>query len=118
MPVQPKKPCKWCGEYPARHFAYQCKENPKVRSYHITKHGKVAQTWWNVRRKWFDDNKADNYTCYLCGKWLTPAETTLDHVVPRSHDASLRYETSNLRPCCYTCNGLKGSKSLENYKKS
>lgn len=107
---QPKKPCKWCGEYPARHFAYQCKKNPKVRNYHIDKHGKQSKTWWNTRRRWFDEHKQDHYICYICGKWMTPAETTLDHVIPRSNRPDLRHEFSNLQPCCWHCNVAKGSK--------
>lgn len=47
-----------------------------------------------------------------------PSETTLDHVKSRSSRPDLRYEFSNLKPCCFTCNTLKGSKSVENYLKS
>ena len=72
----------------------------------------------NTRNLWCQDNPANDegyYVCYLCGRWLLPIETTLDHVVPRSHAPELRLDLDNLAPCCYTCNVEKGSKSLENY---
>lgn len=42
-------------------------------------------------------------------KWMTPKETTLDHVLPRGSHPELRYELSNLKPCCWDCNYKKGS---------
>lgn len=60
------------------------------------------------------DNLADYYNCYICGKYLTPLETTLDHVIPRSNfrNYANRHDYSNLKPCCATCNTEKGSKHL------
>lgn len=44
---------------------------------------------------------------------MDKSETTLDHVQPRSGAPDLRYEFSNLKPCCYACNSAKGSKRLD-----
>jgi 5-methylcytosine-specific restriction endonuclease McrA len=55
------------------------------------------------------DNKQEAYNCFYCGKFLWPAEVTLDHYHSRSRHPELRYELSNLRPCCWNCNGEKGS---------
>ena len=129
MPM-PSKPCGYCESL--THWPYQCYKNPHLkkwgwkgsRSYDkpITKsaktHGKSYVKWIKTRTQWFIENAADYYTCYLCHKSLMPYETTLDHVVPRSHDATLRYDFKNLKPCCYTCNSKKGSQSLENYLKN
>jgi len=80
----------------------------------IKRMGKQAKKWSETRARWFKKNKADGYTCYICGKFLTIDETTLDHVIPRSKRPDLRHEFYNLRPCCWTCNSKKGSKSLDN----
>lgn len=113
MPM-PSKPCKWCGSL--NHWPYQCFYNPKPRK-KIKLHGQHYSMWEHTRNKWFKDNWAESYECYLCGRYLLPTETTLDHIKPRSSNPELRYEMSNLAPCCMTCNTLKGSQSLENYKK-
>lgn len=110
MPM-PSKPCKWCNS--PKHWPYQCRLNEKARK-QIQK-GKHAKLWSNFRRQWFKDNWPNEqgfYECYLCGKWLRDYETTLDHVIPRSRAPHLRYESTNLRPCCSTCNVEKGSKVL------
>lgn len=73
----------------------------------MTKHKNL---WQKTRRKWFKENSSEFYTCYLCFRFLLPEETTLDHVIPRSARPDLRYELSNLEPCCWECNYKKGSK--------
>lgn len=85
---------------------------PVLRAAKLKSYGKWAKRWAKTRSQWFIENPADNYTCYLCGKYLNPEETTLDHVIPRSRAPELRYVMSNLRPCCMTCNSIKGSKVL------
>lgn len=74
---------------------------------------KAALKWDQTRRLWFKENHQESYTCYLCGKFLYKNQTTLDHVIPRSRAPHLRYEFSNLKPCCWDCNSEKGSKVLE-----
>jgi len=114
MPNKPLKQCKWCGDEQPSHYAYQCFDHPKrgIKA-HVSKGGtKHHLTWQRYRRKWFRENPQDYYVCYLCNKSLMPYETTLDHVIPRSRAPELRYEFSNLKPCCYTCNSDKGSKVL------
>jgi hypothetical protein len=49
--------------------------------------------------------------CYLCGQEFTrEREGGLDHVVPRSRGGTA---ADNLRPCCRTCNRLKGTRTLQ-----
>lgn len=122
----PTKPCKFCGTL--THWPYQCYKNPYLkkfgwkgsRLYNVPKvqktlrrRGKAHVNWMRTRRQWFIENPAEYYTCYICNKSLMPYETTLDHVIPRSRAPHLRYEMSNLRPCCYLCNSEKGSKVYE-----
>lgn len=117
LPMQ-VKPCKWCKNPEPRHHPFQCFKNPKYGKYKPPKATRKSLAMQDARRVWFQENPPNDegyYVCYLCGRWLIPAETTLDHVVPRSHAPELRLEPSNLAPCCYVCNSKKGSKSLEKY---
>lgn len=82
------------------------KKQPKP----LRKRGKHSLKWEAARAKWFKANEAPYYICYLCGKSLLKIDVTLDHVIPRSRAPKLRYEQSNLKPCCYPCNVDKGSK--------
>lgn len=109
-PFPNAKPCKFCES--KQHLSWQCYQNPKRQEQMKRKmsNGKQAIRWIITRKRWFRDNKQDYYICYLCGKSLTRAETTLDHIIPRSRAPELRYEFSNLAPCCWSCNSQKGSK--------
>lgn len=78
----------------------------------IKQAGKISKKWTSTRAQWFKDNPAEYYLCYLCSRRIDKSETTLDHVVPRSRAPHLRFEPSNLKPCCWTCNAEKGSKVL------
>lgn len=78
----------------------------------INQRGKVAKQWTETRNQWFIDNPAEFYVCYLCKKLIPKNETTLDHKIPRSRSPSLRFDPSNLAPCCWTCNGAKGSRVI------
>lgn len=69
--------------------------------------------WTKTRQDWFRFNWANEYYCYICGKRMTPEETTLDHIKSRSRHPELRYDLTNLAPCCWACNTKKGSKDLE-----
>jgi 5-methylcytosine-specific restriction endonuclease McrA len=64
------------------------------------------------------DHPAERYTCYLqispdCPGTMRPEHTTLDHIQSRSRHPELRYVQDNLAPCCWACNELKGSKSVD-----
>lgn len=127
MDRAPKKPCKFCKQ--TGHFPYQCYANPKVAARRkvglkrtpINKMGKHAKQWFMTRATWIRKNPPDQYGywyCYLqihpwCPKKLTIHNLTIDHVVPRSNDPSLRYNQDNLKPACKYCNTEKGSKSLD-----
>lgn len=81
----------------------------------------VNRHWMAYRRKWKLNNPPNDegyYVCYLCGVWVQPSEMTLDHVIPRSRAPHLRFDDSNIKPSCWSCNTLKGSQSLESYKKN
>lgn len=116
----PKKPCKYCGGM--GHFSYTCFKNPKknIKRTGIKKNGKYAKQWTITRQTWIRNNPmpTGGWTCYLqihewCPVRLDLTTLTLDHVVSRSHDPSKRFSADNLRPACIYCNGMKGSRSLE-----
>lgn len=80
-----------------------------------------ALLWKRARDEWFAAHPAKTYECYLriapsCPRTMTKDETTLDHVKSRGRHPELRYEQSNLRPCCWPCNTMKGSRDLEEVK--
>lgn len=99
--------CKLCSK--EGHYKYQCFLLPKKA---ISKLGKQGRAWQSFRANWFYDNQAEFYYCYLCGVKMLPAETTLDHIIPRSRDPKKRYDPENIKVCCYSCNSAKGSKVL------
>ena len=53
--------------------------------------------------------------CWYCGIQLEPFSFPVDHVVPKCKggDSSV----SNLVPCCGQCNGRKGHKSVEQFRR-
>lgn len=113
MPFKPK-PCRICGM--PGHTAMTCfarKRNPNLSRRRMKTLGKVGKKWIRTRAEWFKQNPAEYYICYICGDRLTPRETTLDHIKSRSRHPELRFELSNLAPCCYRCNQEKGSRELE-----
>lgn len=135
----PKKPCKYCSKM--GHWSYECRLNPKkilkrsttplkrspiARSTKpINKMGKHAKQWLITRATWIRRNPApirgQYWECYLqihewCPKLVDINTITLDHVVSRTRDPSLRYKLSNLRPACMPCNEAKGSRSLDEVK--
>lgn len=107
------KVCKNCGMN--GHSATFCWAHPKtpLKRRTLRRLGKYGKKWLKARADWFKENPSEFYTCYLCGDRLTPKETTLDHIKSRSRHPELRYEFSNLAPCCWRCNRLKGSRDLE-----
>lgn len=58
-----------------------------------------------VRRRLFGD--ADTKPCAYCGRVLTLAESTLDHVKPRSRNG--RTDERNCVVACRECNWKKGN---------
>lgn len=82
------------------------KKQPKS----IRQTGKVAKEWEKTKREWFKLHPAEFYICYLCGMIKPKSEITLDHVLPRSARPDLRNNLDNLKPACWTCNSIKGSK--------
>lgn len=124
----PKKPCKYCKQ--TTHFSYACYQNPKralktLKRSPINKVGKYTKQWYITRATWIRKNPPPIdgvwWECYLqihpwCPKRIDISHLTLDHVVSRSRDPSLRFNLNNLRPCCAYCNELKGSNSLDSVK--
>ena len=53
----------------------------------------------------------DHSCCQYCGKQFSPAELTLDHIVPRSRGGESTWD--NLVACCKRCNHKKGSRTPE-----
>ena len=47
-------------------------------------------------------------TCYLCGVELTPANRSIDHIIPISRGG--KHLAKNLAPCCQSCNRKKDRK--------
>lgn len=76
---------------------------------------RLAMQWEATRQQWFSLNTSP-YACHYCGIQLFKKTVTLDHKIPRSRAPQLRYVLSNLVPCCFTCNGLKGSVDHDSYK--
>lgn len=129
---RPQKPCKYCKK--SGHFSFMCGGKPKAPLFctncdweghdrmHCPNrikpktHGKHYKLWEVTRRRWFKENKADNYTCYLCDKFMFKNETTLDHKLSRGRHPELRYVLSNLAPCCNPCNVDKGSLDEDEYR--
>lgn len=75
--------------------------------------GNKTIEWLKLRRKWIKNhppNHAGYYTCYICGRWISKSEITLDHVKSRSRYPELVFDEANLRSCCMRCNKDKGSK--------
>lgn len=129
MDRTPKKPCKYCGL--KGHFSFACFQNPKraikkiKQRSPISRVGKTTKQWFITRATWIRKNpppiEGRYWECYLqihpwCPVKIDIKQLTLDHVVSRSRDPSLRFNLDNIKPACGYCNGAKGSKSLEQIK--
>ena len=145
LPWNQKKPvikmpvCAICGVV-AKHYAYQCPQNPKNKCKYCggTSHStlmcqnkprrpikqesdKARSKRTKVSREWFKLNPPDEkgvWICYLqispnCPVKLTRSTITLEHVKSKVRYPELKYEVSNLKPACGECNKLKGSLDLE-----
>lgn len=115
MPVSAKvKHCKVCDK--PGHTAFYCPKRarkPLATTRTLKQNGKQHKRWQAARRRWFNNHPDEEFTCYICGRRMDRAETTLDHVRSRSRAPELRYDQGNLRPCCWDCNNKKGSKDIE-----
>ncbi len=109
-----KKPhCSWCDS--EDHTVFYCPIKPKKP---INSKGPYYEKMRIVRRKWYKNNPPDHsgfWYCYLCGKAITKEEVELDHVLSRSRHPELRFEISNLKPACHTCNFDKGSREVKGF---
>lgn len=128
MDRTPKKPCKHCGRM--GHYSYACYQNPKralkaLKRSPINKIGKNTKQWFITRATWIKKNappiEGKYWICYLqihpwCPVRISVENLTLDHVVSRSSDPSLRFNQDNLKPACKYCNEMKGSQKLERVK--
>lgn len=55
--------------------------------------------------------KRDKHTCQYCGKSPSPAQLTIDHVIPKSKGG--KHTWLNCVISCFDCNIKKGNKYLE-----
>lgn len=104
----PKK-CKICNkEGHSQTFCF----NKKNKA--ITKQGKYAKKWLETRNEWIqkNTNTLGVFNCYICGVLLTLETLTLDHKHSRSRRPDLRFDLTNLAPCCKPCNEWKGSREF------
>lgn len=107
-PIETMPHCDTCGS--ERHYTSTCPANRKA----IKPKGREAANWYAFKVQWMKQND-QTAVCHYCGIRLKPESITLDHKIPRSRAPELRYELSNLVPCCFTCNGLKGSIEHDKY---
>lgn len=113
--------CKVCGKRAYSDYCVQHKPKKPLKRTRIKQRSKESFKWQDFRKKYLElhpPNHEGYYICYLCHKWVTAEDITLDHVEARSHSAHLRYNEDNIEFCCGPCNSRKGSQSLENYLKT
>lgn len=131
--------CPFCGAI-AKHYGYQCKDNPKNKcktcgsNYHTSlmcphkkrrplrkESEKTTAKRTATSREWFRLNPPDPkglWYCYLrispqCPYKLTRSTITLEHVKSKARHPELKYDVTNLKPACEYCNKLKGSLDVE-----
>ena len=98
--------CVTCGS--TEHTAFYCPKKPRKP---LPRSGKISRQWNSTRQKWIRDNP-EPWACYICFKPLDASTLTLDHLMSRSRHPELRFDVTNLAPCCWKCNSLKGSKNF------
>jgi 5-methylcytosine-specific restriction endonuclease McrA len=64
---------------------------------------------WETKKKLLENSS----NCSYCHVELDRRTATIDHVVPKSKGGG--NEMSNLKLSCRTCNGWKGSDSVEDF---
>lgn len=82
------------------------------------KHPAILRLKNHVKRNYFNSNfsrkaliKRDRSTCQYCGKKLTAASVTIDHVNPRAQGGITSFV--NCVVCCHTCNNKKADRTPE-----
>jgi 5-methylcytosine-specific restriction endonuclease McrA len=69
-----------------------------------TKHRALGTQKWKNKR--LAILQRDGYECYVCGGQADQ----VDHLIPRSKDASKMFDDDNLLSICGRCNRAKGSR--------
>lgn len=111
------KACKHCGS--DQHASLMCFQRPRKplqsKRKLLNRVGPVTARWIETRHQWIAAHvtATGTWNCYLCGRELTLDTLTLDHIKSRSRHPELRFDLTNLAPCCIGCNTRKGSKDLE-----
>ena len=114
--------CRKCGRSYQRYNSLQrlcgvCQYNASKPRKRLRRIGKVGAKWIETRREYIETHPPDSdgkWPCYLgvaknCLKRMTIDELTLDHMLSRTRRPDLRFDQTNLAPCCLPCNELKGS---------
>lgn len=114
-------PCKHCDSL--AHTSFYCYQKPRkpIKRTRVKKIGKIGEKWKLTRIAWFElypPNTMGMYECYLkihpnCPRFMTPQQTTLDHIESRTRHPELRFCMDNLGPACWWCNEMKKSRSLD-----
>lgn len=77
--------------------------------------------WLICRAEWLELNPPDiedlYYQCALCPYTIHKDEVTLDHIITRSRNKTLKYTHSNLQPTHWSCNAARGSMTMEAWNK-
>lgn len=93
----------------------------KIQPYQkSTLKSKFDPLWAETRKLWFAQNPptiGEYYQCALCPYMVHQSETTLDHIITRTADVTLKYTLSNLQPAHAICNQVRGSMSMESYRR-
>jgi len=74
--------------------------------------GKIGRRWREFRKEWLRNNPPP-YQCGICGRYVSEEDVVLDHIISRSRRPDLRFDVENIQPSCYTCNTIKGSRSMD-----
>ncbi len=71
--------------------------------------GKKRRKWvWKLYK--FDTVMGQAVMCFHCRQWLTFAQFTVEHVIPRKRGGPDCIR--NLRPACVACNSRRGAKRI------
>ncbi len=112
------KHCLKCGKRAYSDYCMQHKPRKPISK--IGKQGKLNQA---TSKEFRDSLEPDRiYVCYLqihpyCLRQLRYEQVVPEHVEAKSRSPHLRHNLKNIWVSCVFCNGLKGSRSLENLAK-
>lgn len=119
--------CRSCGRSFQRFNALQTKCGTCAYNLHakprkpMKRLGKIGKQWLDDRQEWITNNPPNHqgyWECYLrlspeCLGFIGIDQLTLDHVAGRGRNPDKRRDQANFKPACVFCNGLKGSRDLE-----